>query len=132
LALKSANAPAAASAEGMVEASRALGGDAFARRYGIPGSANAATPTAPSDAKGRLVEFSQQGQFIAGKNFYQNNTQWVDAAAQKLQNAKKQRLQFNSTEYFAFAAKNPKALPWLALGQSVQFVMGDTLIEVYE
>ena len=56
----------------------------------------------------------------------------MDAAAQKFQNAKKQRLQFNSTEYFAFAAKNPKALPWLALGQNVQFVLGDTLIEIYE
>jgi Ca-activated chloride channel family protein len=132
LALKSANAPAAASAEGALEASRALGGDAFVRRYGIPGSANAATTTPSSDAKVRLAQHSQQGQFIAGKNFYQNNAQWVDAAAQKLQNAKKQRLQFNSSEYFAFAAKNPKSLPWLALGQNVQFVMGDTLIEVYE
>jgi Ca-activated chloride channel family protein len=132
LALKSANAPAAASADGRVEASRALGGDAFVQRYGIPSRATTLTATAPADAKERLAQHSQQGQFIAGKNFYQNDTQWVDAAAQKLQNAKKQRLQFNSTEYFAFAAKNPKALPWLALGQNVQFVMGDTLIEVYE
>jgi Ca-activated chloride channel family protein len=132
IALKSANAPAAASAEGMLEANRALGGEAFAQRYGIPGRATTLTATPPADAKERLAQFSQQGQFIAGKNFYQNDTQWVDAAAQKFQNAKKQRLQFNSTEYFAFAAKNPKALPWLALGQNVQFVMGDTLIEVYE
>lgn len=132
IALKSANAPAAASAEGMVEASRALGGEAFVQRYGIPGRATVLSATPPADAKERLAQFSQQGLFVAGKNFYQNDTQWVDAAAQKLQNAKKQRLQFNSSEYFAFAAKNPRALPWLSLGQNVQFVLGDTLIEVYE
>ncbi len=132
MALKSANAPAAASAEGMVEASRALGGDAFVQRYGAPGRATTPSATPPADAKDRLAQFSQQGQFIAGKNFYQNDAQWVDAAVQKFQNAKRQRLQFNSTEYFAFAAKHPKALPWLALGQNVQFILGDTLIEVYE
>jgi Ca-activated chloride channel family protein len=132
LALKSANAPTAASAEGALEAHRALGGKAFVQRYGIPGNATTPTATMPPDAKERLAQLSQSGQFVAGKNFYQSNTQWVDAAAQKLQNAKKQRLQFNSTEYFAFAAKNPKALPWLALGQNVQFVLGDTLIEVFE
>lgn len=132
MALKSANAPAAASAEGMVEASRALGGDAFVQRYGAPGRATTPSATPPADAKDRLAQFSRQGQFIAGKNFYQNDAQWVDAAVQEFQNAKRQRLQFNSTEYFAFAAKHPKALPWLALGQNVQFILGDTLIEVYE
>jgi Ca-activated chloride channel family protein len=132
MALKSANAPAAASAEGMVEASRALGGEAFRQRYGIPGGATTLPGTPAADAKERLAQLSQPGQFIAGKNFYQNGVQWVDAAAQKLQDAKKQRLQFNSTEYFAFAAKNPKALPWLALGQNVQFVLGDTLYEIYD
>jgi Ca-activated chloride channel family protein len=121
LALKSADAPAAATAGGAIEAQRGLGVTA------LP-----ATPSPAEEAKVRLVHHSQQGQFIAGKNFYQNNDQWLDAAAQKLQNAKKQRIQFNSSEYFAFAASNPKALPWLALGQNVQFVLGDTLIEVYE
>jgi hypothetical protein len=80
----------------------------------------------------RLVQFSQQGRFVNGKNFYQNNTQWVDAAAQRFQNTRRQRIQFNSPEYFAFAARNTQALPWLALGQNVQFVLNDTLYEVYE
>ena len=92
-----------------------------------------ATTAAPSsDSKVRLVQYSQQGQFVAGKNFYQNNAQWVDAAAQKFQNAKRQRIQFNSQEYFAFAAKERRALPWLALGQNVQFVLDGTLYEIYE
>jgi Ca-activated chloride channel family protein len=120
--LKQANAPSYAAAGGSIEANRALG-------------VTTLPPTsAPStDSKVRLVQYSQQGQFIAGKNFFQNTSnQWVDAAAQKFQNAKKQRIQFNSPEYFTFAAKNSKALPWLALGQNVQFVLDDTLYEIYE
>jgi len=121
-ALKSADNLAEPSLSGTLEASRALG---------------VATPppgAAPSaDAKVRLVQYSQQGQLVAGKNFFQNaNNQWVDSSVQKHQNAKKQRIQFNSTEYFEFAAKNPRALPWLALGQNVQFIMDGTLYDIYE
>ena len=132
LALKSADAPAAASANGAMEASRALGGEVFAQRYGGGGSATVVGATPSADSKDRLQQFSQQGQFIAGKNFYQNDKQWMDADAQRLKNAKRQRLQFNSREYFEFAAKERRALPYLALGQNVQFVLDDTLYEIYE
>jgi Ca-activated chloride channel family protein len=119
--LKSANTYADAG-NGMVEANRALGVTALP-----PGAAPSA------DAKVRLVQFSQQGRLVAGKNFFQNaSNQWVDTAVQKFQNAKKQHIQFNSTEYFDFATKNPQALPWLALGQNVQFIMNGTLYEIYE
>jgi len=107
--LKMADAPSEAAAGGSLEANRALG-------VTVPPSATAA-PSA--DSKVRLVQYSQQGQFISGKNFFPNTSnQWVDAAAQKFQNAKKQRIQFNSADYFAFAAKNSKALPWLALART--------------
>jgi Ca-activated chloride channel family protein len=128
LALKSANAPAVASATGELEANSALG---FSRSAGRD-SSGTATITPPDESKTRLMQYSQRGQFIAGKNFYQNDQQWVDADVQKLPNAKSQRLQFNSKEYFAFAAKERRALPWLALGQNVQFVLDDTLYEIYE
>lgn len=134
MALKSANAPAAASAESAREAHRALGGEVFARRYGM--SSDAASPpitaTPSTDTKERLAQASTQNQFIAGRNFFQNDKQWIDAEVQKLQNAKRQRIQFNSAEYFAFAAKNTRALPWLALGQNVQFVLDGTVYEIYE
>jgi len=134
MALKSASAPASAAFEGSIEANRALGGEVFARRYGAAGGGSVtAQPIAPAqDSKERLAQYSQQGQFRGGKNFYQNNTQWVDAEAQKLQNAKRQRIQFNSSEYFAFAAKESRALPYLALGQNVQFVLDDTVYEIYD
>lgn len=133
-ALKSAAAPAAAGNLANVEANRALGGEAFARRYGLPGgSVPAGSPPPGSDGKARLAQAAQQGQFIAGKNFFQNNSnQWVDAAAQNFSKGKRQRIQFNSTEYFAFAAKERRALPYLALGQNVQFVLDDTLYEIHE
>lgn len=122
--LKSATAPAVAAASGATEANRALGFSSGAVR----------PATSPSeDSKTRLAQLSQQGQFIAGKNFYQNTrNEWVDESAQKFQNVRRQRIQFNSSEYFAFAAKTPRALPWLALGQNVQFVLGDTLYEIYD
>ena len=122
--LKQTAAPAAASVNGSLEANRALG----------LSSASGGVAASPEEqSKVRLVQYSQPGQFINGKNFFQNTSnQWVDATAQKFQNAKKQRIQFNSPEYFAFAVKNSKALPWLALGQNVQFVLDDKLYEIYE
>ncbi len=121
--LKSATAPAVAAASGAVEANRALG---------FSGGTVAPSASPTDDSKVRLAQLSQQGQFIAGKNFYANaQNEWVDEAAQKRQNVRRQRIQFNSREYFDFAAKTPRALPWLALGQKVQFVLGDTLYEIY-
>jgi Ca-activated chloride channel family protein len=134
LALKSASAPASAAFEGSIEANRALGGEVFVRRYG--GSGGGSTPLAPTapaqDSKERLAQYSQQGRFINGKNFYQNASQWVDATVQQSSQSKRQRIQFNSTEYFAFAAKESRALPFLALGQNVQFVLDDTVYEIYD
>ena len=130
--LKYAAAPAVAATKSMVESDRALGVSGSITRGGS-GGLSTVTGAATADSKVRLAQFSQQGQFIGGRNFYQNTrNEWVDENAQKAQNAKRQRIQFNSTEYFAFAAKERRALPWLALGQNVQFVLDDTLYEIYD
>lgn len=123
LALKLANAPAAASAGSAVEAGRALGI--------APGSGRGRNMPS-GDSKERLMQYSQSGHFVAGRNFFQNDRQWIDSSVQQFPNAQRQRIQFNSTEYFAFAAKNPKALPYLALGQNVQFVLNNAVYEIYE
>jgi Ca-activated chloride channel family protein len=129
LALKNADVATAASVSGAVEANRALGFSGGGGAGGMP----AMPPMSADNSKARLANYSQQGQLIAGKNFFQNTSnQWVDSLAQQNQNAKRQRIQFNSSEYFDFAAKHPKALPWLALGQNVQFVLDDTLYDIYE
>jgi Ca-activated chloride channel family protein len=122
--LKAANGAAPAAAGGALESRRALGlSDAL-------GSAPAASPADRS--KERLVQYSQQAQFVAGKSFFQNDKQWIDSAVQKYPNAKRMRIQFGSVEYFDLVAKNAKALPWLALGQNVQFVLDNTLYDIYE
>ena len=129
MALKMADVPAAASVSGAMEANRALG---FAGGDGA-GGMPAMPPMSADNSKARLANYSQQGQLVAGKNFFQNRSnQWVDSVTQNFQNAKRQRIQFNSAEYFDFAAKHPRALPWLALGQNVQFVLDDTLYDIYE
>ena len=83
-------------------------------------------------AREQLVQYSQQARFVNGRNFFQNGAQWSDSEVQNNQAAKHTRLQFNSPDYFAFAAKNSQALPWLALGQNVQFVLDGVVYEIYE
>src|ERR1035437_1820749 len=124
LAFRGADAAAPAAASGVLESRRALG---LADRSG--GSA-AASPA--NKSKERLVEYSQQAQFVAGKSFFQNDKQWIDSAIQKIPTAKHLRIQFGSTEYFDLITKQPKALPWLALGQNVQFVLDNTVYDIYE
>jgi len=77
-------------------------------------------------------QFVQNAQFVNGRNFFQNGSQWVDSQVQQHQTARRVRLQFNSKEYFEFAATNTAARPWLALGNNVQFVLKDTVYEIYE
>ena len=120
-------------------ANGSFGGSAAAadanRALGISGMVPPSSVAAPAaDSNMRLAQYSNegQGQFVAGRNAFLNNNQWVDSLAQKQSNAKHVRIQFNSTEYFALAAKEPQALPWLALGQNVQFVLRDTVYEIYE
>jgi Ca-activated chloride channel homolog len=122
-ALKSANAPAVAAASGAMESQHALG---------LPTTAGSRSPSVADDGKLRLLQYSQQTRFVAGKNFFWNDKQWIDSAVQNHPRAKHVRLQFGSTEYFDFVAKHPQALPWLALGQNVQFVLADTVYEIGE
>jgi Ca-activated chloride channel family protein len=128
-ALKRAAAPTVAADSASIEAYRGLGVSALSAGGAIT---NYAPATPPSEGKLRLTQYSQQGRFVQGKNFYENNSQWVDADAQKFQNAKRQRIQFNSSEYFAFAAKEKRALPYLALGANVQFELDETVYEIYD
>jgi Ca-activated chloride channel homolog len=88
-------------------------------------------------AKERLAgRDPSQGQFAhrfsGGKSFALKTNTWVESEVQRKQDAKRTRIQFESPEYFDLATKNPQTRPWLALGRNVQFVLGDTLYEIYE
>lgn len=109
----------------------------FMRRYGLaaaPTPAGAATAPPPAAAVNaqRLVDYAQQSQFVAGKNFFQNGAQWIDAALQQAPEAKRIRIQFASAEYFELAAKEPSLQPWLALGRNLQFLHRGAAYEIYE
>jgi Ca-activated chloride channel family protein len=121
--LKQADAPGVAAASGSTEANRALG---------VPADALTVTAGYAGDSKVRLAQYAQQAKFVNGRNFFQNSNQWIEARVQELPNAKRVRIQFNSAEYFTLARQQPKALPWLALGQNVQFVLDGIVYEIYE
>jgi len=123
--LRSAQAPALAAAGSAVESSRALG-------LLQPNSVAPGSPAPNADSKLRLVQYARQSQFIAGKTFFQNDKLWIDSAIQQHPDAKRIRIQFGSPEYFDLLATHEKALPWLALGQNIQFVLDDTIYDVYE
>ncbi len=135
-ALKSATAPSEAAANGMA---------AFRRRYGAAGGVpvqGSPTPTVPYAAtspvplaqstQARVVQYAQQSQFVAGKTFFQNEKGWIDSAIQKLPNAQHIRIQFGSADYFDLLKKHPETAPWLALGQNVQFALGNSIYEIGE
>jgi len=87
----------------------------------------------PAEAK-RIQEAleSQTPRYVGGRTFYPNDGRWVDALAQGLANAQPVRVAFGSDEYFDLLAKHPEAAAWLSIGSNVQYVLDDTLYEVYE
>ena len=84
----------------------------------------------PAPAAARLSQYTQQSRFVNGRAFFQNGNQWIDSNAQNT--AKRQRVQFNSEEYFNLLTKHPEAGPWLALGQNVVLTLDDTVYEIAE
>jgi Ca-activated chloride channel homolog len=108
-------------------------GNNFARRsLGLTSADSPAAKAPDEQAREQLVQYSQQSRFVSGRNFFQNGSQWMDSEVQNNQAAKHTRIQFNSPDYFDFLAKNQEALPWLALGQNVQFVLNGVVYEIYE
>ncbi len=90
----------------------------------------AAAAPAETPATAHLSQYTQQSRFVNGRAFFQNGNQWIDSNAQNT--AKRQRVQFNSEEYFNLLTKHPEAGPWLALGQNVVLTLDDTVYEIAE
>ena len=90
----------------------------------------AAAAPAETPATAHLSQYTQQSRYVNGRAFFQNGNQWIDSNAQNT--AKRQRVQFNSEEYFNLLTKHPEAGPWLALGQNVVLTLDDTVYEIAE
>ncbi len=81
----------------------------------------------------KLADIEQQTRWVNGKAFTQNGANWSDTDVQSVkQDAKRNRVQFASKEYFDLLTNKPEAAQWLALGRNVQFTIGAELYDVYE
>ncbi|MEA2709028.1 MAG: Ca-activated chloride channel, partial [Phycisphaerales bacterium] len=106
---------------------------AGASRYGgaFDAMSKSAATMPGADVTGYRAQrnYGQQARVVNGKAFYQNGNTWTDADAQK-QTTKRQRVRFNSDEYFQLARANAANAQWLSLGNEVDVVIGDTLYEI--
>jgi len=138
--LKSAQSAAEAIAQGNVETLRAepaaaapsqrLAGAGSAGGSGVP-ALTFGTIQAPATVAAAR-EYAGQGRFLNGRAFYQNGAAWIDSEIQRMPSAKRLRVQFGSPEYFELLKQHSKALAWLSLGRNVQFVLGESVYEVFE
>ncbi len=81
----------------------------------------------------RLDDAEQQTRWVNGKAFAQNGANWTDTAVQSVKSdAKRNRVQFASKDYFDLLTSKPESAQWLALGRNVQFALGSELYEVFE
>ena len=74
--------------------------------------------------------YAQQVRVVNGRAFYQNGASWTDSTAQARPGLKNRQVRFSSAEYFDLLKRHPEAAAWLALGDTVDVVVGDTLIQV--
>jgi Ca-activated chloride channel family protein len=122
----------------VAEASTVQRAEANRRSWAMPAAPLASGASVGSVAKpdaeaaDRVTQYSQQQRFVAGRNFFQNGSQWVDSEVQKNQAARRVRVQFNSPEYFDLLRKQSQSRSWLALGNNVQFVLDGTIYEIYD
>src|SRR5262249_22059659 len=103
--LKDAQAPGEAIVAGSAEALRVAPTAPLAApgRVNRTGPLSVTSPALESEAR----SYTQQGQFVGGKTFFQNADQWIDATVQKAPDAKRVRIQFGSTDYFELIKKQP-------------------------
>jgi Ca-activated chloride channel family protein len=134
---KGAEVATAAIADNISLGTRQAGGGTLSYSLQFNNSASLTTNVMPAagPAQGNILaqvnQSAQQTRFINGKNFFQNGSQWTDTEVQNAAKAQHIRIQFNSKEYFALARTNKQALPWLAQGNNVQFVLGGQIYEIY-
>lgn len=144
LSLKSADAPAVA-----LEKARAENFGGVIAGNAAPSDASTASTVASGgsfsvkssprlrgtagDVQTKLGNVEQESRWVNGKCFTQNGANWSDTDVQSVkQDAKRNRVQFASKEYFDLLTSKPEAAQWLALGRNVQFTIGTELYDVYE
>ena len=82
-----------------------------------PGTGSRA-PAGPAQTQTRVV---------GGRAFYRNDDVWTDSTAQSRNDLKRVEVAFGSDAYFTLLKDNAQLAPWLALGDKVDVVLGETL-----
>jgi hypothetical protein len=129
-ALKTAEAPAAAQSVALDEARRSLNVVAPSSPSSRGGARVRTSPQAESAE--RLMSYTQQSRFVAGRAFYRNGDEWVDAGVQTLGAARPVEIRFGSEEYFALLRRAPGVAPYLSLGGKVLFALEGTVYKITE
>ena len=81
----------------------------------------------PTSGYKSAQNYAQQVRVVNGRAFYQNEGVWTDSTAQSRKELKRKEVAFNSDDYFALLKTHRDAAPWLALGDQVDVILGDTL-----
>ncbi len=85
-----------------------------------------------TDGSGNKQNLASQVKNIQGRAVYQSNKIWIDSEIQNARNARTKKIQFASAEYFELFNNEPKSAQFLSLGKNVQFLMNNTVYEIYE
>ncbi len=67
---------------------------------------------------------------VGGRAFFQNGTLWTDTKAQGRPALKRRQVRFAGAEYFELLARNRDIAAFLALGNNLDVVVDDTLIQI--
>jgi Ca-activated chloride channel homolog len=96
----------------------------------VPGGAAGAFGASGPEGYRRPTNYAQQSRVVNGRAFYQNEAVWTDSTAQSRKDVKRVEVAFGSDAYFALLKQHAGAAPWLALGEKVDVMLGDTLYVV--
>ena len=69
---------------------------------------------------------------IQSHHFVQRGKTWVDDEVEKIPQARRIRVRFDSLEFFELLIKYPKALPYVTTNRNVALALDDTVYEIYE
>lgn len=126
------------SGPGAVGDARAYDALRSAENLAAPAVANASAWRGQADeeaAEAMNVQKAVEGQRmrnVAGRTFYANANQWIDARVQEQPAAPRKQVPFGSDAYFALVKSDPSAAQWLALGRNVVVLMNNEIIEVID
>jgi Ca-activated chloride channel family protein len=126
-------APSEAAAGGIMAGKPSASDGSYSGGYNYDIARNTPLLGSAGEVQKRVNSVEQQTRWVNGKAFAQNGANWSDTAVQAVkQDAKRNRVQFATKEYFDLLTAKPESAQWLALGNSVTFALGEEVYEVYE